>query len=246
MNKIDSESFDRQDKGVARDSLSAKIYSSLRSDLMNGLYGPGERLNIRQLADTYQTSATPVREAMMQLVREGGLELRTGHQLSVPILSLERYTNIREVRIPLERIAAERAAARITKAEIEQLEKLNAAWVSAEENKKWKEALALNKEFHFTIYRASDNDVLLSAIENLWLLSGPFINNQYPGARLEYGATHPHPMLIDALKRRDPAEAGEMVVQDLRHGSHLILEKLKSDPQYQGSRKRVAENIHES
>jgi DNA-binding GntR family transcriptional regulator len=36
------------------------------------------------------------------------------------------------------------------------------------------EALAANPGFHFAIYRASDNEILVGAIENLWFLAGPF------------------------------------------------------------------------
>ena len=72
------------DDAIGRDSLSSKIYVKLRHALMTGRYEPGERLNIRQLALTFQTSPTPVREAVMQLCREGALELRPGHLLRVP------------------------------------------------------------------------------------------------------------------------------------------------------------------
>ncbi len=93
---------------------------------------------------------------------------------------------------------------------------------------RWKEALAANQEFHFSIYRLSNNDVLIRLIENLWLLSGPFVNNQYPHVRRAHLDMHPHLMIIDALSRKAPSEAGDLVIQDLREGSYLILEKLKS------------------
>ena len=243
MSQTQAEIADESNEGIARDSLSAKIYQRLRSDLMTGRYSPGERLNIRRLADTYETSATPVREAMMQLVREGGHELRPGHQLRVPVLSISRYVDIREVRGPLERLATERAAALITETGLAKLEALNDAFFQAEDEDRRKEALALNLEFHFTIYRASGNQVLVNTLENLWLLSGPFINNQYPNASQEHSVNHPHLLIIDALRRRAPGEAGEMVVQDMRVGSHLILDKLKSDPNYGGRTKIRSANL---
>ena len=85
------------------------------SHLMTGQYEPGSRLNIRRLAATYNTSPTPVREAIVQLVREGALELRLGHQPRVPVLTIPQYINIRETRAPLERLAAELGAVHITR-----------------------------------------------------------------------------------------------------------------------------------
>jgi DNA-binding GntR family transcriptional regulator len=212
----------------ARDSLSEKIYAQLRLALISGLYEPGSRLNIRGLAAANKTSPTPVREAVVQLVREGALELRLGHQPRVPILSISEYVKIREVRAPLERLAAELAAVHISAAEIAALEKHHGDFVEAERDRRWKTALAANQAFHFTIYHASNNDVLVRVIENLWLLGGPFVNNQYPGVPRAHMEAHPHVLIIDALRRKAPGESGELVVRDLREGSYLILQRLKA------------------
>ena len=216
-------------EGLSRDSLSERIYARLRLALMTGVYESGARLNIRGLAAHYETSPTPVREAIMQLVREGALELRLGHQPRVPVLTIPQYIKIRETRAPLERLAAELAAVNATDSLLEKLRASHQRFVQAEKEMKWKEALAANQEFHFAIYRASDNEILVGIIENLWLLAGPFINNQYPHVRRASLEVHPHLMIIDALSRKSPSEAGELAVRDLREGSYLILENLKSE-----------------
>jgi DNA-binding GntR family transcriptional regulator len=196
---------------------------------MTGVYESGAKLNIRGLAAHYETSPTPVREAVMQLVREGALELRLGHQPRVPVLSIPQYVKIRETRAPLERLAAELAAVNATESLLESLRTSHQRFVQAEQEAKWKEALAANQEFHFAIYRASGNEILVGVIENLWLLAGPFINNQYPFIRRASLEVHPHLMIIDALSRKSPSEAGELVVRDLREGSYLILENLRNE-----------------
>ncbi len=211
---------------IDRDSLSDRIYARLRIALMSGQYEPGAKLNIRGLAAAYDMSPTPVREAIFQLVREGALELRLGHQPRVPVLTVPKYINIRETRVPLERLAAELATARITAAEIEALKEYHARFLLAEQEARWKDALAANQAFHFTIYRASGNDVLVRVLENLWLLAGPFVNNQYPLEPRPDRGTHPHLLIIDALERLSPSETGELIVRDLREGSYLILEKI--------------------
>lgn len=212
---------------ISRDSLSDQIYTRLRMALMSGQYEPGARVNIRGLAAAYKMSPTPVREAIFQLVREGALELRLGHQPRVPVLTVAKYINIRETRAPLERLAAELAAVRITDAEIEDLKRFHDRFITAEHDGLWKDALAANQAFHFTIYRASDNDVLVRVLENLWLLCGPFINYQYPIKNRPDRAINPHLLIIDALERRAPAEAGEHVVRDMREGSYIILENMR-------------------
>ncbi|MER8953378.1 GntR family transcriptional regulator [Mesorhizobium sp. M0833] len=222
-----------------RDSLSEQIYTRLRLALMTGLYGPGARLSIRKLAVSYNTSPTPVREAIVQLVREGALELRLGYQPRVPVLSIPRYISIRETRAPLERLAAELGAVNITEEEIQRLRELHDTWVKSEAQEQWKAALAANQEFHFTIYRASGNEVLVHVIENLWLLSGPFVNNQYPNILQAASKVHPHVLIIDALVRRSPSEVGDLVLRDTREGSYLILQQLK-ETQRLGKKKTAA------
>lgn len=218
--------------GLSRDSLSAMIYNDLKSSLMSSAFEPGERLNIRRLAATFDTSPTPVREAVMQLVREGGLELRPGHELRVPILTVERYKKIREVRAPLERMATEMATPLITKETLSALGQINERFLNAENAGRWKEALSLNTKFHFTIYAASGNEILVAAIENLWLLVGPFLINQYPSDNHPHDRNHPHLHLLDALHRQDAHEAGEIVLQGLQKGSSLIIEKLQRNAAY--------------
>jgi len=39
---------------------------------------------------------------------------------------------------------------------------------------------------------------------------------------------HPHELILDALSRRSPSEAGELVIRDLRDGSFRMLEELKA------------------
>ncbi len=213
---------------ITRNSLSVRIYARLRHALITGVYEPGDRLNIRGLAAAYNTSPTPVREAVMQLVREGALDLRLGHQPRVPCLTIPQYIDIRETRAPLERMAAELAAANITKDILEKLANWHRKFVESERDEKWKEALAANQEFHFTIYRSSRNETLVRVVENLWLLAGPFVNNQYPHVRRAHLPVHPHLLIIDALRRKSPSEAGDLIIQDLRESSYLILESLKA------------------
>lgn len=224
------ETEDQASMGLSRDSLSAMIYDSLKSNLMTSAYEPGERLNIRRLAISFDTSPTPVREAVMQLVRDGGLELRPGHELRVPILSVDRYLKIRQVRAPLERLATELAAPRISNDVLAKLAQVNDKFLAAEEAGHWKVALSFNTEFHFLVYATSGNEILVKAIENLWLQTGPFLINQYPSAIHPHDEHHPHLELIDALRRRASAEAGEIVLRGMEKGSALIIDKLKRDP----------------
>lgn len=213
---------------MTRDSLSERIYDRLRAGLMTGVYEPGERMNITQIAKSFDTSPTPVREAIMQLVREGALELRPGHQPRVVATSAERYLEVRTVRIPLERLAAERAAEHLTPAEMLEIQYQARRCQDAEAAELWKEALAANQEFHFAIYRAARLPLLVQVIENLWLLTGPFINHLYRGRVQLYRSGEPHERILKAMQARDAAEAGRAVEHDIMRGSEAMIAQLQA------------------
>jgi DNA-binding GntR family transcriptional regulator len=213
---------------AAKPSLSEQVYRSLRLSLMSGAYLPGSKLNIRKLAESFAVSVTPVREAVFQLVREQALELKSGHQPRVPVLEIARYINLRETRVPLERLATELAVAHFTAADLDSLQALHARFVAREAAEDWRGALSANQAFHFHVYAASRNPVLVGVIETLWLLAGPFTANQYPGLRNAQISPHPHEILIDAIARKSAAEAGDAMVNDLRAGSYRLLQQMNA------------------
>ena len=114
----------------SRENLASRTYAQLREALMAGRFWPGQRLRIRELSEAMGVSDTPVREAIMQLVREGGLEMRSGQSITVTRLSLTRYRELREIRLFLEGLATEKAVPLLTGADLKQLKKLHDALVT--------------------------------------------------------------------------------------------------------------------
>lgn len=56
---------------VQPERLSDQVYELIRQDLWSGAFGPGQRLVELELAARYNVSRTPVREALVQLSRDG-------------------------------------------------------------------------------------------------------------------------------------------------------------------------------
>src|SRR6185295_16446268 len=147
-------------------SLSARTYVALKDALIAGNFRPGQRLLMQDLAQQFGTSVTPVREACMRLVSERGLEVRSGRFISVPDLTLSRYMEIRTIRIELEGMAAELAAKNVTAADLKALSALQARFEVADRAHASKEAIRLNREFHFMVYRLSRMQMLIAHIES--------------------------------------------------------------------------------
>jgi DNA-binding GntR family transcriptional regulator len=61
-----------------------RVYSALKSRIMDRIVRPGQRLDVTTLADDLAASATPVREALHQLLGEGLVETRRAGGFYLP------------------------------------------------------------------------------------------------------------------------------------------------------------------
>src|SRR3984885_7670448 len=181
-----------------RDNFSSRVYAQLREALMAGRFWPGQRLRIGELALAMGVSQTPGGEAIMQLVRGGGLEIRSSQAITVANLSLTRYKELRVVRLLLEGLATEKATPLITSSELTRLAELHAELIAAERSGDSETATLANFHFHFLIYRASQMSDLVAILESVWLRNGPLLKYLYPHAPPTYPGQHQHLILMDA------------------------------------------------
>jgi DNA-binding GntR family transcriptional regulator len=226
-------------KVSSRDNLTSRVYDQLRLGLMSGAFWPGQRLRVREVAVAMEVSDTPVREAMMQLVREGGLEMRSGQTINVVKLSRARYLELREIRFLLEGLATEKAAPLMTPAMIAELDALHARLIEAERTGDYEEATLTNYQFHFLIYRGSGISDLVAILEGIWLRLGPLLKLLYPHAPPTYAVRHQHLNVLDALRNHDAALARHAILADIIEGGKAMIDLLE---QIDDGRAAIVEN----
>lgn len=199
-------------------SLSQRAYLTLREGLIAGHFRPGERLVMQDLADQLGTSITPVREACLRLVSEGGLHLRAGRFAIVPPMTTARYMEVRLIRLELEGLAAELAARRATSADIAGLNALHAHYAAADNADLADEPLRLNREFHFAVYRLSGMPMLVSHIESLWSSMGPMFTIFFRRGQRSYFGAEAHRRVIDCVTAGDGSGARAAIRRDIIDG----------------------------
>ena len=209
-------------------SLSSQIYAQLKHQLMAARLQPGDRLKIRDLARTLGTSETPVREALLQLVRDGALEMKPGYYIRVRRLTLREYMELREIRLLLEPHAAAKALPNVDDAFIAELEQLHEALIRAELEKDYPAALLANYEFHFSVYRRSEMLQLIDILERLWVQIGPLLNLLYPFGHPSYDGPHQHLNVLNALRARDAQALADAFRDDLIEGGRSFVRYLES------------------
>lgn len=81
------------------------IYTQIKSDLLRGEFPAGSRLSIRDLAERYETSINPVREALSRLSAERIVDQREQRGFSVPVVTDDDLRELVKTRCWLEEIA---------------------------------------------------------------------------------------------------------------------------------------------
>ncbi|MEP9379304.1 GntR family transcriptional regulator [Aquabacter sp. CN5-332] len=210
-------------KPLARENLSAQLYTQLRSALMDGQLSPGERITIASVAEQFGTSITPVREAIFRLVSERALEMRTATSIHVPKLDPRQLREVQLIRIHLEGESAARAAEVITPQQLAELAQIQHAFIEAARTDPAK-ASFLNRDFHFALLRIANLPILEGVVENMWVLMGPFLRlfHQRTPRRELSETEHRHHDLLVALEAQDPEAARRAIQDDIRWGEHLI------------------------
>jgi DNA-binding GntR family transcriptional regulator len=212
---------DYEFKTIDHNNLGEVVYQNIAEALIKGALRPGARLKIRDLAQEMGTSVTPVRDAILRLVHEGALLLKSPRDIRVPVLHPDRYLEIRAIRLKLEGLAAERAAAMADAADIERLEMLISNNERALSARDFARATEINQVFHFELANVAAMPILRGILHNLWLQMGPVISAAYG----EGGRTmiEHHYDVLDAIRKHDAQAAKQAIREDILSGGDVIL-----------------------
>ena len=108
-----------------RTKVSAQqIYQALRSMILDLELAPGTRFTETQVADHFQVSRTPVREALQRLEVENQIIIRPKQGCFVRSIDLKQIRDYYDARVAIELLAVERACEHMSDAALEDLAEL--------------------------------------------------------------------------------------------------------------------------
>lgn len=213
----------------------AEIASMLRRSIMSGDIALRERLAPeRTLASDFSVARGTVREALNQLASEALVEIKPGSgtyviyeasDLPNPVMLSARPETLLAARKMIEPDICALAASNRKQQDVDQL----LALIGTYPNNDAAEQADADAEFHELIAKASGNEVLA------WMtnqLHGA--RHQEPWARMrqvamdsEFALTHmqQHRQIVDAIHRRDTAQARHLMNQHLDAERALIIGK---------------------
>ncbi|MGD8404091.1 MAG: GntR family transcriptional regulator [Anaerolineales bacterium] len=201
-----------------------RIYKELRRTIIMGHSKPGSRLNIKELAKGYNTSVTPVRDALQMLSHEGLVMIKPRSGYYVTALTLKQLRDLLDMRRILETAAIEKAVLRITSEQLEELRQIHAGY-TGEDDASYERYTEENRKFHYLIAVASGNMLLADEVKKLHDRLARFMVVQRIGKR----QIRMHNHIIEALEEHDIEKARQAIEDEVNPSQDAILDTVMDD-----------------
>jgi DNA-binding GntR family transcriptional regulator len=194
-------------------------YVALRRLILEGTIPPGSTVNQEVLAPQLGVSITPLREALRRLQAEGLVDFAAHRTVRVSALTARELHDLFDVKIKLDPHAASLAATTATDEQVAALRKSAQVGPTASAA----ERLEANRQFHGSLYEASNNEVLAALCNQLWLRSDRYRviilrEHQLTDAILD----GQHLEIAEAVASRDARLASKLVRQHTQEAKTLI------------------------
>lgn len=199
-------------------SMADKAYSRLRREIVASRLKPGERLQIKEWAERFGVSATPMRDALQMLTNQGLVTSRSRSGFYVTQLTLGQLKDMLEIRRVLEVAAVERAAEKISEAQLQELEIVHGPY-TGQDLASLERYMDENRRFHYLLCLASGNRELADTVGRLMDRMGRYM--------VMYGddeamATN-HAEIIKLLRLHDPQGAAQVIAHHLDLTQEFII-----------------------
>lgn len=184
-----------------------EVRAILEEDIFTGRLRPGTRMDEESLAQRFNISRTPIREALMQLVHVGLVEKQPRHGAVVAPLKLHRMVQMFEVMSEIEGLCARYAARRMSEEERQNLREMHEESRLLVEARDLDRYYALNRSLHELIRAGSHNEPLQEIAHGLSTRLAPYRRFQLNHPSRLTDSYEEHVTLIAAILAADPEAA---------------------------------------
>ncbi|UOF91192.1 GntR family transcriptional regulator [Fodinisporobacter ferrooxydans] len=146
--------------------LKEKAYRTIKDGIMHEVFRPGQFLSERQLIDYLGMSKTPIKAALERLEAEGFITVSPKQGIIVREMSIEKISNIYDLRIALEMFVVEQLSGKLRNDQIDEIEKnlLKTRELAVSEDEKG--FAQADAEFHLLLCKFSGNAEIFRVMEN--------------------------------------------------------------------------------
>lgn len=193
------------------------VKEALRSAIISGEMQPGQVYSAPRLAKQFGVSATPIREAMLELARQGLVEVMPNRGFQVTEVSRADLEEVTQLRLLLEPPAVETATPLIPSEAFAELRAMCDEIVRRADEGDLVAYLTADAGFHLALVRHAGNARLTELVASLrsetrlFGLSGLAASGQLSASARE------HITMLEAIEARDAARARELIFHHIEH-----------------------------
>lgn len=198
-------------------SIRETVKSALRSAIISGEMQPGRVYSAPNLGDEFGVSATPIREAMLDLVREGLVIALPNRGFQVTEVSARDLYEVTELRLMLEPPAIERATPFVPADAFPALRRRAEAIVEGAERGDLIHYLTADSDFHLALLQYAGNSRLTELVASLRSQTRLFGLASLAEKGLLTASALEHSAMLDAIEEGDAARARTLVYAHIEH-----------------------------
>jgi DNA-binding GntR family transcriptional regulator len=182
-------------------------YDLLKGRILDGTYGPGQRLVIDQLGRELNISSIPLRESLRRLEAEGWVEIVPNVGARVATFDAGEWTRTMRLLARLEGLATALAAENFTTEDLAEARRVNGEMSEALADFDPLRFSKLNRQFHTMIFHRAPDKHLIALLDNEWARLDFIRRSAFthaPGRAVESVAEHE--ALLDLLESHADAD----------------------------------------
>jgi DNA-binding GntR family transcriptional regulator len=196
-------------------TLSSAIVDRLRQEILDGSYAAGSQLRQDALAQSFEVSRIPVREALFQLEAEGFVRIVPHKGAIVSGLSLDEINDVFDLRKLLEPRLLASSVPALTAEDFAAVADMEAAFeeaMAARDIGRWG---LLNADFHLALYARATQPRTLSIVAGLLQTSDRYTRLQLQRSSSIERAQAEHNELIRLCREGRMKEAARLLVDHI-------------------------------
>jgi DNA-binding GntR family transcriptional regulator len=214
--------------GIDHVNLDQKVYSQLKSMILDQNLKPGSKIYQEKLAEDLGISRTPLVNALKKLEQEHLITAIPRRGFYARHFSKEEMINIFELREVLEGLAARRAAIRISDNQIQKLRNFFKDFKSFEDDDIVEKYAKEDRRFHNFLIQIGGDDLLSSILETYSVITFSYLVGLRGGlVRPPQETIREHLAIIEAITRKDPEKAESVVRLHLRKSREKLAQEFE-------------------
>jgi DNA-binding GntR family transcriptional regulator len=203
------------------ESLRERVRRALVAAIVTGELAPGQLVSVPTLATRFNVSATPVREAVLELEKSGFVEPVRNKGFRITAVSEEALRHVASVRLMIEPTCMERLAASFPTAALPELRADAEGIVDGARTGDLVAYLEADTAFHVRLTAMLGNPITVEIVSDLRSRARLLGLSAIAGTSRLVESAHEHHELLDLLSNGDGAGARALMERHIGHSLGL-------------------------